>query len=225
MTVVTATTGREIGSRPSGRLREQGELPGVIYGKGIEPTPLHVNYAELRDALKGKAGLNTIFTLMVDGTENTVIVRDIQRDAIKRTVAHADFLRVDDADRIKVTVPVNLVGRAVEVLENGGIIEQKMHSLKIQVDPRKVPDSIEVDVTDLTLDARIALGDIDLPDGVSTQVSDRITIAAPVVPRGLKSGEGEPEEDELAEGEEGAEGEGEEGAEGEGDASDESSDD
>jgi len=224
MTVVTATTGRQIGSRPSGRLREQGQLPGVIYGKGIKPTPLHVNYAELREALKGKAGLNTIFTLVVDGAENTVIVRDIQRDAIKRTVAHADFLRVDDADRIKVTVPVHLVGRAAEVLENGGIIEQKMHSLKILVDPKKVPDAIDVDVTNLTLDARIALGDIDLPDGVSTKVSDRITIAAPVVPRGLKAGEGEPEEEELEEGEEGATGEEGAGEEGE-EASDDSSGD
>jgi large subunit ribosomal protein L25 len=218
MTVVTATTGRAIGSRPSGRLREEGQLPGVIYGKGIEPTPLHVDYAELREALKGAAGLNTIFTLVVDGTENTVIVRDIQRDAIKRTVAHADFLRVDDADKIKVTVPVTLTGRAVEVLENGGIIEQKMHTLKILVDPKKVPNQIEVDVTNLSLDSRIALGDIDLPDGVSTKVSDRITIAAPVVPRGLKSAE--EEEEELLEGEEGEAAEGADGQEASDDASD-----
>ena len=218
MTVVTATTGRVTGSRPSGRLREEGQLPGVIYGKGIEPTPLHVDYAELRDALKGAAGLNTIFTLVVDGTENTVIVRDIQRDAIKRTVAHADFLRVDDADKIKVTVPVTLIGRAVEVLENGGIIEQKMHTLKILVDPKKVPNQIEVDVTNLSLDSRVALGDIDLPDGVSTKVSDRITIAAPVVPRGLKSLEDE--EAELLEGEEGEGTDSEDGAEPSGDASD-----
>ena len=214
MTVVNATTGRALGSRPAGRLRNEGQLPGVIYGKGIEPTPLHVDYAELREALKGSAGLNTIFTLVVDGTENTVIVRDIQRDAIKRTVAHADFLRVDDADKIKVTVPVHLVGRAAEVLDNGGIIEQKMHTLKILVDPKKVPDAIDVDVTNLSLDARIALGDIDLPDGVSTKVSDRITIAAPVVPRGLKSAE-EEAEDELLEGEEGeGSAEGGDGAEG-----------
>jgi len=219
MTVVTATTGRQTGSRPSGRLREEGQLPGVIYGKGIEPAAVHVEYTELRDALKGPAGLNTVFTLSVDGTEHTVIVRAIQRDAIKRTVAHADFLRLDDADQIKITVPVTLVGRAVEVLENGGIIEQKMHSLKILVDPKKVPNSIEVDVSNLSLHDRIALGDIELPDGVSTKVSDRITIAAPVVPRGLKS----EDEGELEEGEEG-----EESAEGAADgeaAAEESSDD
>lgn len=216
MTVVTATTGRSIGSRPSGRLRSEGQLPGVIYGKGIEPTPLHVDYAELREALKGAAGLNTVFTLVVDGTENTVIVRDIQRDAIKRTVAHADFLRVDDADKIKVTVPVVLTGRPSEVLDNGGIIEQKLHTLDILVDPRKVPNQIEFDVSTLTLDGRIALGDIDLPDGVSTKVADRITIAAPVVPRGLKSAE----EEEL-EGEEGAVVEGSDEAEASDDAGDE----
>lgn len=213
MTVVTAITGRHTGSRPSGRLREEGQLPGVIYGKGIEPTALHVDYAELRDALKGPAGLNTIFTLMVDGSENTVIVRDIQRDAIKRTVAHADFLRVDDADKIKVTVPVILTGTPVEVLENGGIIEQKMHTLKVLVDPKRVPNAIEVDVTNLGIHDRVALGDIDLPDGVSTKVNDRITIAAPVIPRGLKSMDEEGEEGEELEGEEGEEAAGEESSE------------
>ena len=202
MTVVTATTGRQTGSRPSGRLRTEGQLPGVIYGRGIEPTPLHVDYAELREALKGEAGLNTVFTLVVDGQENTVIVRDIQRDALKRTVAHADFLRVDEADKIKVTVPVSLVGRAAEVLDNGGIIEQKMHSLALTVDPKKVPNVIEVDISGLTLDSRIALGDVELPDGCTTQVPDRITVAAPVVPRGLKS---MAEEEDEGEGEEGAE--------------------
>lgn len=202
MTVVTATTGRQTGSRPSGRLRTEGQLPGVIYGKGIEPTPLHVDYAELREALKGEAGLNTVFTLVVDGQENTVIVREIQRDALKRTVAHADFLRVDEADRIKVTVPVSLVGRAAEVLDNGGIIEQKMHSLALTVDPKKVPHVIEVDISGLTLDSRIALGDVELPEGATTQVPDRITVAAPVVPRGLKSMAAE---DEDGEGEEGGE--------------------
>ena len=200
MTVVTATTGRQTGSRPSGRLREEGQLPGVIYGKGIEPMPLHVDYAELREALKGEAGINTIFTLVVDGTENTVIVRDFQRDALKRTVAHADFLRVDDADRIKITVPVTLTGRASKVLDNGGIIEQKMHTLKIVVDPRKVPNAIEVDVTNLRLDGRISLGDIELPEGCTTKVNDRITIVAPVVPRGLKSMAGDDELD-VSEGE------------------------
>jgi large subunit ribosomal protein L25 len=218
MTVVTATTGRSIGSRPSGRLRSEGQLPGVIYGKGIEPTPLHVDYAELREALKGAAGLNTVFTLVVDGTENTVIVRDIQRDAIKRTVAHADFLRVDETDRIKLTVPVVLTGRPAEVLDNGGIIEQKIHTLSIEVDPKKVPNQIEVDVTSLTLDSRVAVGDIELPEGVTTRVPDRITIAAPVVPRGLKSAE---EEEAELEGEEGELVEGSDEAEASDDAGDE----
>lgn len=216
MTVVTATTGRETGSRPSRRLRADGQLPGVVYGKGIEPTAVNVTYTELRDALKGDAGLNTVFTLDIDGTPSKVIVRAIQRDPIKRTVAHADFLRVDDADKVKLTVPVVLTGRPLKVLEAGGIIEQKMHSLKILVDPDNVPPRIEADVTNLSLDSRLALGDIDLPAGVTTLVSDRITIAAPVVPRGLKTAEEEAEEELEAEAAAAAE-EGEGGEDSDGD--------
>ena len=213
-TTVTATTGRPTGSRPSRRLRNDGQLPGVVYGKGIEPTAVHVDYAELRDTLKGDAGLNTVFTMDIDGAQHTVIVRDIQRDPLRRTVSHADFLRVDDAKQVKLTVPVVVTGRATKVLEAGGIIEQKMHSLKILVDPTKVPNRIEADVSSLSLDSRLSLGDLTLPEGVSTLVSDGITIAAPVVPRGLKSlAEEEEEEAAAAEDEEGV-------AQDEGDTSD-----
>ncbi len=201
MSTIQATSGRALGSRPAKRLRAEGQLPGVLYGRGIEPVPISVVYTELREVLKGEAGLNTVFQLVVDGTEHHVIVTDIQRDPIKRTVRHADFLRVEDDTKITITIPLELVGKAAEVVENGGMIEQKMHSLKVLVTPRNIPNSIEVDISNMTMDQRLALGDIDLPEGVSTKVPGRITIAAPVVPRGLKS----MAEEEEGEGEEGAE--------------------
>ncbi len=201
MSTIQATSGRALGSRPAKRLRAEGQLPGVLYGRGIEPVPISVVYTELREVLKGEAGLNTVFQLVVDGTEHHVIVTDIQRDPIKRTVRHADFLRVEDDTKITITIPLELVGKAADVVENGGMIEQKMHSLKVLVTPRNIPNSIEVDISNMTMDQRLALGDIDLPEGVSTKVPGRITIAAPVVPRGLKS----MAEEEEGEGEEGAE--------------------
>lgn len=201
-TVVTARTGRSTGSRNSNRLREQGELPGVLYGLGKDPVNVNVTYTELRDALKGEAGLNTIFTLDVDGTTEEVIVKSIQRDPIKRTVTHADFMRIDDSTKVTITVPVVLVGKSEAVSDAGAIIEQKMHSLKVLCNPYRIPNQIDADVSSMTLDQRLALGDLDLGEGVSTKVGMNITVAAPVVPRGLKSDEAE---DELEEGEEGAE--------------------
>ncbi len=208
-TVVTARTGRSTGSRNSNRLREQGELPGVLYGLGKDPVNVNVTYTELRDALKGDAGLNTIFTLDVEGSSEEVIVKSIQRDPIKRTVTHADFMRVDDNTKVTITVPVVLVGKSEAVADAGAIIEQKMHQLKVLCNPYRIPNQIDADISSMTLDQRLALGDLDLGEGVTTKVSMNITVAAPVVPRGLKSDEEAGEEGE--EGEEGTEAAGDAG--------------
>lgn len=198
-TVVKATTGRKTGSSESRRLRDAGQLPGVLYGLGLDPVAVEVVYDELRDALKTDAGLNTVFMLSVDGAETEVVVRDVQRDPLKRRAIHADFLRVSNDHPVNVTVPVILDGEAKLVTEGGGMIEQKMFSLKITVAPDHIPNAISIDITDMTVDKRLALGDIELPEGVSTKVPGKITIAAPVVPRGLKSDE-EGEEGEEVEG-------------------------
>ncbi len=211
-TVVTATTGRETGSGPSRRLRVEGQLPGVVYGRGTDPIPVDVVYTELRDALKGAAGLNTIFTLDVDGSQEQVIVRDIQRDPIKRTVIHADFMRVSEDTKVTVVIPISLVGKSEALSDAGGIVEQKMHSIKVFCPPSKIPNEIEVDVSIMALDRRLSVADLNLPEGVSTKVGDNITVAAPVVPRGAL----EAEEEEGEEGEEGAEGEASEAAAAEG---------
>ena len=214
-TVVKATTGREQGTRPSRRLRAEGQLPGVVYGQEKEPLAVSVNYSELREALQTDAGLNTVFTLEVDGSQETVIVRDVQRDAIKRKVTHADFLRVDPDSAIKLTVPLQLTGNAVEVAEAGALVEQKMFRLQISVLPRAIPAVIEADISHLTMDTRLAVGDLELPEGVASLIAPNITVAAPVETRISKTDLGE--EEEGLEGEEGDDGEGAEG-EGGGDA-------
>lgn len=219
-TVVKATTGRSQGTRSSRRLRREGQLPGVLYGLGEEPTVVQVTYNDLRDALKTDAGLNTIITLDVEGDQADVIVKAIQRDPIKRTVTHADFLRVDEGTLVTVTVPVVLSGHSEDVAEAGAIVEQKMFRLKVLCSPSAIPDQIDADVSNMTIDRRLALGEVTMPPGVSTKVGGNITIAAPVVPRGAKA----LEEEEAAaaalleaEGAEGAEGAAPEG-DGDGDA-------
>ncbi len=213
-TVVNATTGRTTGSSASRRLRNAGQLPGVLYGLGKDPVAVEVVYDELRDALRTDAGLNTVFVLSVEGDEQDVVVRDVQRDPLKRRAIHADFLRVSNDHRVNVTIPVTLLGSAVMVAEAGGMVEQKMFSLKISCAPNHIPNALEIDISEMTIEGRLALGDVELPDGVTTKVLDKITVAASVVPRGLKSEDEEDEEGE--EGEEGAEGEeGEASADGE----------
>lgn len=208
-TVVTATPGRKLGTRPSKRLRAEGKLPGVVYGLGRDPITVSVTYNDLRDALKTAAGLNTIIQLDLEGDvgTETVIVRSVQRDPIKRLVTHADFLRVDPDIPIKVKVPISLTGEAVQVIEDGGLIEQNMFEIEVLVSPLRIPEVIEADISTMTLDTRISVGDLNLPEGVTSAVPDDISVVAPVVSRAAKMlEEAEALEAEGLEGEEGAEG-------------------
>ncbi len=194
---VKATTGRELGSGPSRRLRAEGQLPGVVYGRDADPIAVTVPHVELRDALKVDTGLNTIFHLDIDGTTEKVIVKDVQRDPIKRTATHVDFLRVADDEPIKVKVPIRLTGHAREVAEAGALVEQKLFEIPLVVLPTAIPLAIEADVSALTLDSRIAVRDLVLPDGAVTRRKPTTTVAAPVATRASRQGA---MEDALAEG-------------------------
>jgi large subunit ribosomal protein L25 len=215
-TVVTATPGRKLGSRSSRRLRAAGMLPGVVYGLDRDPVTITVAYTELRDALKTSSGLNTVIQLDLEGDQKeAVIVRSVQRDPIKRVVTHADFLRVDPSIPIKVKIPITLMGEPTEVLDEGGLIEQNMFEIEVEVSPMNIPSAIEADISAMTLDSRIAIGDLNFPDGVTTALAEDIAVVSPVISRAAKMGL-EEEGDELLEGEEGAEGD-DEGSEGGGD--------
>ena len=205
-TVVTATSGRPLGSRPSRRLRAQGQLPGVVYGLKKDPISVSVTYTELRDALKTEAGLNTVFQLDVDGTKETVLVRSVERDPIKQTVIHADFMRLDPTKKVKIKIPIHLVGEATAVTSEGAMVEQKMFEIEVEASPLDIPNEIQADLSMLTLENRISVADLVFPEQVIPQVPDVLSVVIPVMARAAKLGEDEEgEEGELVEGEEGAE--------------------
>lgn len=205
--VVTATAGRALGSRPSRRLRAEGKLPGVVYGLGKDPLSIALDYAELRDALKTAAGLNTVLELDVDGAATeTVIVRSVQRHPIKRVVTHADFLRVDADQKVRVRVPIKLIGDAGAVTNEGGMIEQHLFEVEVEVSPLNIPDEIEADLSAVTFDQGIAVSDLVFPAGVTPLVSEDISVVAPVISRAAKMDldeEGGPSEDGATDGESG----------------------
>jgi large subunit ribosomal protein L25 len=182
-TVVTAETGRETGTGPAKRLRVEGKIPGVVYGLDKEPVAIAVDYTELRHALSGAAGLNAVFTLDVDGQRDLVLIRQLQRDPLKRTVNHADFLRVDPTSPLRLKVPVRLIGSPRQVTTLGGIVEQKLFELAVLVRPDSIPDSIDVDISDMTMDRRLTVADIELGDGVTTRTALPTIVAAPVATR------------------------------------------
>jgi large subunit ribosomal protein L25 len=182
---LTAETGRPLGSRPAGRLRREGKIPGVVYGMGGDAVPVAIEWTELRRALTTDAGVNALIDLQVDGQSNLTLIKDLQRDALKRTVTHVDFLRVDPDASIEVEVAVVLIGEPEVLLREGGLVEQHMNHMLVYAKPRGIPREIEVDVTDLFFDNPIKASSIVLPPDVTSDIDPDELIAAAYLPRGV----------------------------------------
>lgn len=219
-TVLTAETGRQTGSANARRLRATDHIPAVLYGMGMEPVSLSVARRELRAALSGAAGVNTVLDLTVDGKVYPSIIKDLQRHPVRNTVSHVDFIQLDLAKEITVTVPVRIEGEAVAVTRENGMVSPIVDSLDVVTTPRDIPDEIVIDVTEMTMDTVITLADIQLPSGVTAVAEPDTTLVTTAWLR--TEAEEEAEEGEAAEGEAAEAGEAESaegGAEGEGESS------
>lgn len=207
---LTLTTGRSTGSRAARRQRTDKLVPGVVYGLGSDPLSVSVDGADLRRALTTDAGLNALLDLDVDGAHEMAVVKDLQRHPVRREVTHVDFLRVDPNARIEVEVPIHTVGEAEKVTQEEGIAVLRLTSLLVSVKPTEIPDEVVVDISDMTMDSTITVGDLNLPGSVDIVtpadeaiVSAELTRAA-LVEEVLEETEGE--EGEAAEGEASSEG-------------------
>jgi len=199
----------ERGSRPAGRLRREGRLPGVVYGLGQDVISVTVAAKQLSGILHTRTGANTLITLQIDGSDQLALARQVQRDPVKGTYLHVDFVRVRADQTIQAEVRLSLLGQP-EGVSQGGMLEQLMHSLTVEGLPGQLPTEIEHDVTPLVLGDQLHVSDVALPRGVVITNDPGELIAMISVPRGLAEGEGEVA---PVEGEEGAEPvEGEEGA-------------
>ena len=229
-TVLVANTGRPTGSAASRRMRSEDKIPAVLYGHGMTPVAVSVGRRDLRLALSGTAGLNTILDLTVDGTVYPAIVKDLQRHPVRRNVTHVDFIQVNLDEAITVSVPLRLEGEATAVANGGGLVDPAVDSIEVTTTPRSIPDEFVVDISDMEMDTVIRLADIPMPPGVTatgdpeSPVVTVLTIRAEVAEIEAADAEVAEEQAEEAEGE-GAEG-GEAAAEGgdaaaEGDAAEE----
>lgn len=212
---LAAESNRTLGSRPSGRLRHSGRIPGVIYGHNTDPVHVSVDAHELRRALSTDAGLNQLLDLHVGEKKYLTLARELQRHPVRNTVTHIDFLVVRRDEVISADVPLNLIGEAKQVEQERGVINHNLTSISVNAVPAAIPHSIDVDISELAIGDAIRVHDLQLPNGVTTEVEPEEVVVAANPP--------EAEEPEEGEGEEGAEGEGE--GEAAGESSDEGSSD
>lgn len=209
-TVLLAETGRSTGSAAARRLRHDDRIPAVVYGLGMEPLSVSVARRDLRAALSGSSGANTILDLTIDGTVYPAIVKEMQRHPVRRTVQHVDFIQIDLDHEIVVSVPVRMEGEAKQVLDEGALVDLNRNELEISTSPRNIPDEIVVDVSGMDMDTTITIGDIQAPDGVTVlgdpdwAVVTVLTMRTPVLDEEeAEAAEAEAADAELAEGEEG----------------------
>ena len=174
---LTAETGRTPGSRTSTRMRTDGSVPAVVYGLGRDAVSVSVPWTDLRRVLSTEAGINALITLDVDGQKDLAIVKDLQRQPIRRNVLHVDFLRVDPDAPVAVDIPVVLVGEAKAVEGRRGIVDHALKTLTVKAKPADIPSVITVDIADLVIGHTITIADVELPAGVFTEMDP----AAPVV--------------------------------------------
>ena len=200
-------TGRATGSSESRRLRAAGRIPAVVYGHGVDGISVSVDGRDLRHALSGDAGLNQLLSLQVGTDTHLAMARSLQRHPVRHTVLHVDFQIVRRDEVISADVPVVLTGEAKAVEQENGIVEQLLSSLTVNATPGLIPSNIEVDISELTVGEGIRVGDLRLPDGVTTDVSPDDPIVMASVTRAAV--EEEAAEAEAAEGEEAAASEGE----------------
>jgi len=168
-TILTAEAGRRTGSSDARRLRADGKIPAVVYGHGMDPLSVAVDRRELRLALSGAAGMNTILDLTVDGTVYPSLIKEIQRHPVRRSVQHIDFIQVNLNEEIVVTIPVTLEGEAKDVSAHNGLVDLAMNELPVRTTPRNIPDGVTIDVSEMTMDSVIRVEDIPLPTGVSAE--------------------------------------------------------
>src|SRR5947209_19567490 len=137
-----AEAGRTTGTRPSGRLRSEGRIPGIVYGHGMSPMPVSVDGRALRSALTTDAGLNALLSLTVAGTTHLTMAREIQRHPVRGTVIHVDFQVVRRDEVLAADVPVVLIGEAEEVRRNAGLVDHQLYTLTINATPDRNPNQI-----------------------------------------------------------------------------------
>ena len=161
------------------QLRKDGRLPGIVYGKGIDPVPVTLDPKDLGSILAGEGGQNTLLTVKGGGELNgsMVIIADILRESLKRTMLHVDLHKLNMNEKVRVDVPLALVASAAGVKE-GGLLDFAHHTIEIECLPAQIPERIEVDITDLNIGQSIHVSDLKLPSGAKAVLEGRVSLVS-----------------------------------------------
>ncbi len=180
---VTANPRTEHGKGAARRLRKEGQVPAVAYGKGLDATPLAVSPKDIVTVLKSERGQNTVLKMAVNGAgkDMLVMIKEYTYHPVTRALEHVDFVQVSLDKPVDVDVPLQANGKAIGVV-NGGILRQVYRTVPVRCLPDRIPLKLECDVTNLNLGEAIHTQDIKLPEGVEIRLPAEQTLVAVVAP-------------------------------------------
>jgi|SRR3989440_459057 len=180
---LSASPRQATGKGGARQARFRGRVPAVIYGHGRETQPLELEAKALEKALTGIEPASTIIELAVDGKAAVkTLIREIQRHPLRPDIIHVDFYEIHAAEKVKLKVPVHLVGSPDGVRNAGGVLDQVTREVEIEVLPENIPDRVELDVTALKIGDSLHVRDLTIANAKLLTDGD-LTIATVVPPR------------------------------------------
>ncbi len=165
--------------------RRAGRTPAVIYGANEPPLAISLDHVEIRTRIYHGRFLTTLYDINIDGKKHRVIPRDYQLDPVKDYPIHVDFMRLAEGQLIRVNVPIHVTGAEVSPgVKRGGAVNIVAHTLPVRCPPDRIPQAIDVDVSELEINNSVHLSDVKLPEGVQPIGTEDVTLVTIVPPSG-----------------------------------------
>jgi len=171
---------------PLKQVRSNGRVPAVIYGRQTAPQTLEIVAREISDLIHEHVSENLLVDLAIENdsrAKRLALLQEVQRHPINGKVVHVDFHEVAEDEKVTVHVPVETVGEAAGVKNNGGVLEHVLFKLKVRCLPKDLPEQIIVDVSALEIGKTIHIGEITAPQGVELLGDKKIPVVSVAAPR------------------------------------------
>jgi large subunit ribosomal protein L25 len=169
------------GKSQARRVRREGLVPAIAYGKGLPSTPIGVPPKDVAAILRSELGQNTVIQLEMGGKKLLAMIREFTVHPVKRELEHIDFIEVKLDKPVDVNVPLIAVGKAVGVVA-GGVLRVVHRLLPVRCLPDRIPVKIETDVSHLELGQHVSTQELKLPEGVTVRLPPEQTLVAVVAP-------------------------------------------
>ncbi len=180
---LNAETRKRSGSASVRRMRKEGLVPAVIYGRKTENANIKVNAKTVGGILKDSASDNILVNLQIDGSKTQLaLIQKVQHDHLKGGILHIDFHAVDQSESIHAQVPIELIGEA-EGVKAGGQLDVMLHNIEVHCLPKDLPEKITFDITGVGMGQGVHVRDLALPAGVSVHLDGEVLILSITEPR------------------------------------------